>query len=48
VVRGSSSTGGHASDVSDTDGKICCEYDASDAVDRIVEVTLEISPAMFR
>jgi Protein of unknown function (DUF4242) len=47
--------------VSDTDGKIYCEYDAPDAesireharraglpVDRIAEVTLEISPAMFR
>lgn len=47
--------------VSDTDGKIYCEYDAPDAesireharraglpVDRIAEVSLEISPAMFR
>ena len=47
--------------VSDTDGKIYCEYDAPDPeaireharraglpVDRIAEVTLEISPAMFR
>jgi len=47
--------------VSDTDGKIYCEYDAPDAeaireharraglpVDRIVEVSLEISPSMFR
>ena len=47
--------------VSDTDGKIYCEYDAPDPdaireharraglpVDRIVEVTLEISPLMFR
>lgn len=47
--------------VSDSDGKIYCEYDAPDPeaireharraglpVDRIVEVSLEISPAMFR
>ena len=47
--------------VSDTDGKIYCEYDAPDAeavreharraglpANRIVEVALEISPAMFR
>jgi hypothetical protein len=47
--------------VSDTDGKIYCEYDGPDAesireharraglpVDRIAEITLEISPAMFR
>lgn len=47
--------------VSDTEGKIFCEYDAPDPeavreharragipVDRIVEVTLEISPLMFR
>ncbi|HEX5387760.1 MAG TPA: DUF4242 domain-containing protein [Gemmatimonadales bacterium] len=47
--------------VSDTDGKIYCEYDAPSPdsvreharragipVDRISEVTLEISPAMFR
>jgi hypothetical protein len=47
--------------VSDTDGKIYCEYDApsEDAVreharraglpvDRICEVSLEISPTMFR
>jgi hypothetical protein len=47
--------------VSDTDGKIYCEYDAPDPeaireharraglpVDSIVEVSLEISPAMFR
>lgn len=47
--------------VSDTDGKIYCEYDAPNPeaireharraglpVDRIVEVSLEISPAMFR
>jgi len=47
--------------ISDTDGKIYCEYDAPspDAVreharraglpvDRITEVALEISPAMFR
>jgi hypothetical protein len=47
--------------VSDTDGKIYCEYDVPDAesireharragvpVDRIAEVTLVISPAMFR
>ena len=47
--------------VSDTDGKIYCEYDAPDPeaireharraglpVDRIVEVSLEISPSMFR
>lgn len=47
--------------VSDTDGKIYCEYDAPDPeaireharraglpVDRIAEVSLEISPAMFR
>jgi hypothetical protein len=46
--------------VSDTEGKIYCEYDAPDPaaildharraglpVDRISEVTLEISPAMF-
>ncbi len=47
--------------VSDTDGKIYCEYDAPSPeavreharraglpVDRITEVALEISPAMFR
>jgi len=47
--------------VSDTEGKIYCEYDAPDPesireharragipVDRIIEVTLEISPTMFR
>jgi hypothetical protein len=47
--------------VSDTEGKIYCEYDAPDAeavleharraglpVDRIAEVAMEISPAMFR
>jgi Protein of unknown function (DUF4242) len=47
--------------VSDTDGKIYCEYDAPNPeaireharraglpVDRIAEVSLEISPAMFR
>ena len=47
--------------VSDSEGKIFCEYDAPSAeaireharragipVDRITEVTLEISPAMFR
>jgi hypothetical protein len=47
--------------ISDTDGKIYCEYDAPDAdaireharraglpANRIVEVALEISPAMFR
>jgi hypothetical protein len=47
--------------VSDTDGKIYCEYDAPHPeaireharraglpVDRITEVSLEISPAMFR
>ena len=47
--------------VSDTDGRIYCEYDAPDPdaireharraglpVDRIVEVTLEISPLVFR
>lgn len=47
--------------VSDTEGKIYCEYDAPDEeavreharraglpVDRISEVALEISPAMFR
>ncbi len=47
--------------VSDTDGKIYCEYDAPDEesirehalraglpVDRISEIALEISPAMFR
>jgi len=47
--------------VSDSEGKIYCEYDAPDAeaireharraglpVDRIAEVALEISPAMFR
>jgi len=47
--------------VSDSEGKIFCEYDAPSAealreharragipVDRIVEVALEISPAMFR
>ena len=47
--------------VSDTDGKIYCEYDAPDPeaireharraglpVDRIIEVSLEISPTMFR
>jgi hypothetical protein len=47
--------------VSDTDGKIYCEYDAPDAdaireharraglpANHIVEVALEISPAMFR
>jgi len=47
--------------VSDTDGKIYCEYDAPDPeairgharraglpVDGITEVSLEISPAMFR
>jgi Nickel responsive protein SCO4226-like len=47
--------------VSDSEGKIFCEYDAPSAealreharragipVDRIIEVALEISPAMFR
>ena len=47
--------------VSDTEGKIYCEYDAPSVeavreharraglpVDRITEVALEISPAMFR
>ncbi|HEY7877816.1 MAG TPA: DUF4242 domain-containing protein [Gemmatimonadaceae bacterium] len=47
--------------VSDTEGKIYCEYDAPSAeavreharraglpVDRVTEVALEISPAMFR
>ena len=47
--------------VSDTEGKIYCEYDAPDPesireharraglpADRIIEVTLEISPTMFR
>jgi hypothetical protein len=47
--------------VSDSDGKIYCEYDAPDAdavreharraglpANRIVEIALEISPAMFR
>lgn len=47
--------------ISDTDGKIYCEYDAPSPeavreharraglpVDRITEVALEISPAMFR
>jgi hypothetical protein len=47
--------------VSDSEGKIFCEYDAPSAeavreharragipVDRITEVALEISPAMFR
>ena len=47
--------------VSDTEGKIYCEYDAPDPeaireharragipVDRIVEISLEISPLMFR
>ncbi|MEO8448899.1 MAG: DUF4242 domain-containing protein [Gemmatimonadota bacterium] len=47
--------------VSDTEGKIYCEYDAPNPeairehgrragipVDRIVEIGLEISPAMFR
>jgi hypothetical protein len=47
--------------VSDTEGKIYCEYDAPDPeaireharragipVDRIAEVSLEISPTMFR
>ncbi len=47
--------------VSESEGKIYCEYDAPDAdaireharragipVDRITEIALEISPAMFR
>lgn len=47
--------------VSDTEGKIYCEYDAPDAeavreharraglpANRVVEIALEISPAMFR
>lgn len=47
--------------ISDTDGKIYCEYDAPSPeavreharraglpVDRITEIALEISPAMFR
>jgi len=47
--------------VSDSEGKIYCEYDAPDAeavleharraglpVDRVAEVAMEISPAMFR
>lgn len=47
--------------VSDTDGKIYCEYDAPNPeaireharraglpVDRVVEVSLELSPTMFR
>lgn len=47
--------------VSDTDGKIYCEYDAPDAesvreharraglpANRVMEVSLEISPTMFR